>query len=249
MMKKFVAVVLALALALSMTAVAMADTLVMCTNASFPPYEFVEGDDFAGIDVEIFRALCEKLGYEPQIDDMEFSACIPAVQSGKADVALGAITVTEERAQLINFSDSYASGVQVIIVREDSEITSLDDLYVEGKNWQIGVQTATTGDIYALDDFDGKTGTVLEYQTGNEAAMALAAGKIDCVIIDSDPAKNYVAANEGLKILETAYTTEDYAIVVAKEKTELLDAINAALAEMKADGTIDAIVAKYITAE
>lgn len=247
-MKKFAAFLMALVMVLGVAS-AMADTLTMCTNASFPPYEFVEGDNYAGIDVDIFLALCERLGYEPKIDDMEFSACIPAVQSGKADVALGAITVTEERKQLINFSDSYASGVQVVIVREGGNVTSIDDLYVEGKNWQIGVQAATTGDIYALDDFDGKTGTVLEFQTGNEAAMALASGKLDCVIIDSDPAKNYVAANTGLTILESAYAEEDYAIVVSKDNPELLDAINAALAEMKADGTIDAIVAKYIKAE
>ena len=247
-MKKFVSVILALALVMISVA-AFADTLVMCTNASFPPYEYVEGDDFAGIDVDIFREICARLGYDAQIDDMEFSSCIPAVQSGKADMALAGMTVTEERQQLINFSDSYAQGVQVIIVREDSEITCLDDLFTEGKNWQIGVQMATTGDIYALDDFDGKTGTVQEYQTGNEAAMALVAGKIDCVIIDNEPAKNYVAANEGLKILDTAYTVEDYAIAISKDKPELLEQVNATLADMKADGTVDAIVAKYINAD
>ena len=252
-MKKLIALLLA-AMMLLACVPALADTLTMCTNASFPPYEYVAGADgvigeFAGIDIEIFKAICDKLGYEPAVVDTEFSSCIPGVQGGKYDVALGAITVTEERKQLIDFTDSYSTGIQVVMVREGGTITSLDQLYEEGHNWQIGVQAGTTGDIYCLDDFDGKTGTVLEYLTGNEAAIALAAGKIDCVIIDDQPAQNYVAANEGLTILESAYTTEEYAIVVSKDKPELLAAINGALAELKADGTIDAILAKYIKAD
>lgn len=248
-MKKITALVLALML--SLTAVsALADTLVMATNASFPPYEYVEGDQVVGIDADIAAAICEKLGYELQIDDMEFDSLIAAVKSGKADFAMAGMTVTEERQQMINFSDSYATGIQSVIVKEDSDITCVDDLFAEGANHTVGVQLSTTGDIYASGDIqDAGYGTVLQFPNGNEAVLALVNGKIDCVIIDNEPAKAYVAANAGLKVLDTSYAVEDYAAAIAKENTELLEKFNAALAELKADGTIDAIVAKYIAAE
>lgn len=248
-MKKITALVLALML--SLTAVsALADTLVMATNASFPPYEYVEGDQVVGIDADIAAAICEKLGYELQIDDMEFDSLIAAVKSGKADFAMAGMTVTKERQQMINFSDSYATGIQSVIVKEGSDITCVDDLFAEGANHTVGVQLSTTGDIYASGDIqDAGYGTVLQFPNGNEAVLALVNGKIDCVIIDNEPAKAYVAANAGLKVLDTSYAVEDYAAAIAKENTELLEKFNAALAELKADGTIDAIVAKYIAAE
>ncbi len=248
-MKKIAALVLALMI--SLTAVsALADTLVMCTNASFPPYEYVEGDKVVGIDADIAAAICEKLGYDLQIDDMEFDSLIAAVQSGKADFAMAGMTVTEERQQMINFSDSYATGIQSVIVKEDSDITSVDDLFAEGANHTVGVQLSTTGDIYTTGDIEeAGLGTVQRFPNGNEAVMALVNGKIDCVVIDNEPAKAYVAANPGLKVLDSSYAVEDYAAAIAKDNTELLEKFNAALAELKADGTIDAIIAKYISAE
>ena len=248
-MKKIAALVLALMI--SLTAVsALADTLVMCTNASFPPYEYVEGDKVVGIDADIVAAICEKLGYDLQIDDMEFDSLIAAVQSGKADFAMAGMTVTEERQQMINFSDSYATGIQSVIVKEDSDITSVDDLFAEGANHTVGVQLSTTGDIYTTGDIEeAGLGTVQRFPNGNEAVMALVNGKIDCVVIDNEPAKAYVAANPGLKVLDSSYAVEDYAAAIAKDNTELLEKFNAALAELKADGTIDAIIAKYISAE
>lgn len=248
-MKKIAALVLALMI--SLTAVsALADTLVMCTNASFPPYEYVEGDKVVGIDADIAAAICEKLGYDLQIDDMEFDSLIAAVQSGKADFAMAGMTVTEERQQMINFSDSYATGIQSVIVKEDSDITSVDDLFAEGANHTVGVQLSTTGDIYTTGDIEeAGLGTVQRFPNGNEAVMALVNGKIDCVVIDNEPAKAYVAANPGLKVLDSSYAVEDYAAAIAKDSTELLEKFNAALAELKADGTIDAIIAKYISAE
>ena len=248
-MKKIAALVLALMI--SLTAVsALADTLVMCTNASFPPYEYVEGDKLVGIDADIAAAICEKLGYDLQIDDMEFDSLIAAVQSGKADFAMAGMTVTEERQQMINFSDSYATGIQSVIVKEDSDITSVDDLFAEGANHTVGVQLSTTGDIYTTGDIEeAGLGTVQRFPNGNEAVMALVNGKIDCVVIDNEPAKAYVAANPGLKVLDSSYAVEDYAAAIAKDNTELLEKFNAALAELKADGTIDAIIAKYISAE
>ena len=248
-MKKIAALVLALMI--SLTAVsALADTLVMATNASFPPYEYVEGDKVVGIDADIAAAICEKLGYDLQIDDMEFDSLIAAVQSGKADFAMAGMTVTEERQQMINFSDSYATGIQSVIVKEDSDITSVDDLFAEGANHTVGVQLSTTGDIYTTGDIEeAGLGTVQRFPNGNEAVMALVNGKIDCVVIDNEPAKAYVAANPGLKVLDSSYAVEDYAAAIAKDNTELLEKFNAALAELKADGTIDAIIAKYISAE
>ncbi|MBQ1291931.1 MAG: basic amino acid ABC transporter substrate-binding protein [Lachnospiraceae bacterium] len=217
--------------------------LTMATNAYFPPYEYYEGDAIVGIDAEIAAAVAEKLGLELKIEDMEFDSIITAVTAGKADMGLAGMTVTEERKQNVNFSDSYATGIQAVVVPEDSDIASVDDL--EGK--KIGVQLGTTGDIYCSGDYGEEN--VEKFNKGNDAIMALVTGKVDAVVIDNEPAKSYVAANEGLKILETEYAVEDYAACIAKENTALLDAINGALAELKADGTLEQIVGKYISAE
>ena len=247
-MKKLTAFVLAAVLCLSLGAAALADTLTMCTNASFPPYEYLDGDTYAGIDIEIASAIAAKLGYDIEIMDIEFGACIPAVTSGKADVCMAGLTVTEDRAKMVAFSTSYATGAQVVIVKEGSDITSVDDLFAEGASHVVGVQEATTGDIYVTGDVEeAGLGTVMRYQTGNDAVMALVTGKVDCVVIDNEPAKAYVAANPGLVILETEYIVENYAAAFAKD-SPLTEKFNAALAELQADGTIDAIIAKYINA-
>ncbi len=218
--------------------------LTMATNAYFPPYEYYEGEKIVGIDAEIADAVAKKLGLTLKIEDMEFDSIITAVSMGKVDMGLAGMTVTEERKQNVNFSDTYATGVQVVIVTEDSDIASIDDL-ANGK--KIGVQLATTGDIYCCDDFG--TDNVEKYNKGNDAVMALISGKIDAVVIDNEPAKSYVAANTGLKILDTEYVTEDYAAALNKENTALLEAVNKALAELKADGTLDAIIGKYISSD
>ena len=220
-----------------------AGTLTMATNAYFPPYEYYDGDAIVGIDADIAAAIADKLGLELVIEDMEFDSIITAVSTGKADMGLAGMTVTEERLQNINFSTTYATGVQSIIVKADSGITSCDDL--AGKT--IGVQLATTGDIYASDD--PNFGGVDQYNKGNDAIMALSQGKVDAVIIDNEPAKSFVSMTEGLMILDTEYAVEEYAACIAKENTALLEAVNKALAELKADGILDAIVAKYISAE
>lgn len=217
--------------------------LTMGTNATFPPYEYYEGDAIVGIDAEISQAIADKLGLTLEIVDMDFGSLTAAVQSGKIDIAAAGMTVTEERLQNVDFTDSYSTGVQVVIVPEDSSIASIDDL--EGK--LIGVQDATTGHIYCSDDFGEEN--VVAYNNGAMAVQALKDGKVDCVVIDQEPAKKFVELNEGLKILETEYVTEDYAIAVAKDNTALKDAINAAMAELKEDGTIQGILDKYITAE
>lgn len=217
--------------------------LIMATNASFPPYEYYEGDKIVGIDAEIAGLIADKLGLTLEIADIEFDSIIPGVQANKYDMGMAGMTVTDERKEMVNFSDSYAKGVQVVIVKEDSGIVSLDDL--EGK--KIGVQQATTGDIYASDDFGEEN--VTKYANGNLAVEGLKGGKVDCVIIDNEPAKAYVKANTGLKILETSYADEDYAISFNKQNTELQEKVNAALKELIADGSVQKIVDKYISAQ
>jgi len=218
--------------------------LHMATNAAFPPYEMTTDDgDYEGIDVEIASAIADKLGLELVVDDMDFSSVLTAVQQGKADMVLAGLTVTDERKENVDFSDSYATAVQVIIVPEDSDIESADDL--EGKT--IGCQEGTTGYIYCADEFGEDN--VISYTNGATAVQALLAGKVDCVVIDQQPAKEYVKANEGLKILDTAYAEEKYAIAYSKDNTALGEAINAALNELIEDGTVQEIIDKYISAD
>ena len=221
-----------------------AGKLTMSTNAAFPPYEMTtDAGEFEGIDVEIAGAIADKLGLELQIDDMDFDAALLAAQQGKSDMVMAGVTVNEERKQVMDFSNTYASGVQVVIVKEGSDIATVDDL----AGHMIGTQRGTTGYIYCTDDFGEDS--VTAYDDGLTAVQALNNGQVDCVVIDSAPAKEFVAANEGLVILDTEYAVEDYAIGMAKGNTALVEAVNGALAELKADGTIDAILAKYIKAE
>jgi len=218
--------------------------LKMGTNAYFQPYEFYEGDKIVGIDAEIAAAIAEKLGMTLEIVDMEFDSILTAVNEGSVDFGMAGMTITEDRLLEVDFSISYANGVQAIIVKNDSPITCADDLYAEGANYKVGVQLGTTGDIYATDDFGSEN--VTTYSNGNEAILALLGGSVDCVIIDNEPAKALVSANAGLKILDTAYANEDYAICVKKGNTELLDKIDAAILELTEDGTIAGIIANYI---
>ena len=276
-MKKMIALILALVMALSLVACGNNNTeddnkdyasmsleelkaelttvtegkLTMSTNATFPPYEMLADDgSFEGIDVEVAGAIAEKLGLELQIDDMGFDAALLAVQgdSPKADIVMAGVTVTEDRQLVMNFSDSYATGIQVVIVKEGSEIKSIDDL--EGK--KIGTQMGTTGYIYCSDTPEnGGYGeeNVIAYDSGITAVQALVNGQVDCVVIDNEPAQAYVKANAGLSILDTEFTNEDYAIGMNKGNACLLAAVNAAMAELKADGTFQKIVEKYIPAE
>ena len=221
-----------------------AGKLTMSTNAAFPPYEMTtDSGDFEGIDIEVAGAIAEKLGLELQVDDMDFDAALLAAQNGKSDIVMAGVTVTDERLKVMDFSDTYAEGIQSIIVPEDSDIATADDL--SGK--AIGTQRGTTGYLYCTDDFGEEN--VIAYDDGLTAVQALNNGQVDAVVIDNAPAKSFVEANPGLKILDTAYAQEDYAIGVAKGNTALLDAINSALEELQADGTLQAIVDKYIAAE
>ena len=217
-------------------------TLVMATNAEFPPYEYREGDSIIGIDVEIARAIAEDMGLELVIEDMAFDSVIAAVQSGKADIGIAGLTVDEDRLVNVNFSEPYTTAAQVVIIKETSAVASPDDL--AGK--KIGVQIGTTGAMYAEDIEDA---VVEQYNKGFEAVQALLQDKIDAVIIDREPAKVFVSQNEGLIILDEEFTVEDYAIAIAKDNTELLDKVNSSLASLKSSGKLQEIIGKYISAE
>ena len=219
--------------------------LIMATNAAFPPYEFIadDGKTIVGIDAEIAGMVASELGLELQIEDIEFASILTAIQTGKADVGLAGMTVTEERLQNVNFSSVYAKGVQSVIVPEGSAIASVDDL--AGK--KIGVQESTTGHIYCEDDFGADF--ITAFPNGANAVEALKAGKVECVVIDNNPAKEFVKANEGLKLLDTAYAEEDYAAAISKDNTELLQKFNEVLDKKIADGSVQAILDKYISAK
>lgn len=268
-MKKILAIIMAVALVAGIFALAgcgkntpadeTKEKLIMATNASFPPYEYKDGESFAGIDIEIAGLIAEKLNMELDIRDVDFGTIIGGVQTGKFDMGMAGMTVTEKRLESVNFSDTYAIGIQSVIVKADSSYQSFEEFYTgfdaDGNptgvkdGIKIGVQQDTTGDIYSSDDPENwgfTEANVVRYKTGNDAVQALVAGKVTAVIIDNEPAKSYVASNEGLKILDGAYTEEEYAICVAKENTELLDKINTALKELNEDGSVQAIIDKYI---
>jgi polar amino acid transport system substrate-binding protein len=217
--------------------------LIMSTNAAFPPYEMIADDgSFEVIDVEIADAIAQKLGLELVVDDMDFDAALLAVQQGKSDIVMAGVTVNDDRLLVMDFSDSYATGIQVVIVPEGSDVT-LDNL----GDQRIGTQRGTTGNIYCTDDYGEDH--VVAYDNGASAIQALNNGQVDCVVIDNAPAQEFVAANPGLTILDTEYVTENYAIGMAKGNTALVDAVNGALAELTADGTVQTIMDKYITAD
>lgn len=243
-MKKIMAVVASVVMVMMLAACGSnKNELVMATNAEFPPYEYHEGDAIVGIDVEICKAIAEEMGKTLVIEDMQFDSVITSVQTGKADLGAAGLTVTEDRLKNINFSESYATAAQVIIVPTGSDIASPDDL--EGK--RIGVQLGTTGDIYAEDIADA---TIERYNKGFEAVQALLQGKIDAVIIDNEPAKVYAEQNpDTLIIVDEAFTYEEYAIAISKENTQLLDDVNAAIKKLKESGKLDEIVNKYISAD
>ncbi len=235
--------------------------LTMATNANFPPYEYMEGDEFAGIDVEIAKKLADKLGMTLKIENVEFGSIIGGVQTGKYDMGMAGMTVNEDRKKNVNFTETYAKGIQSVIVSYSNSYNNIEDFFEHDENGnrtavkegvKVAVQENTTGDIYASDSVE-KNGfgeqNVLRYKNGADAVQALETGKCVAVIIDDAPAKSFVAASNGLKILDGSYTDEEYAICVKKENADLLEKLNKALDELKDDGTIDSIIKKYIPAD
>ena len=255
-MKKLISLLLVLVLAIGLLSACSADNgmtiekgkLIMSTNAAFPPYEMTDDNgNYIGIDVEVAQAIAKELDLELVIDNMGFTAALEAVQNGKSDIVMAGVTVNEERLTVMDFSDSYATGIQVVIVKEGSDVT-MDNLDTK----KIGTQLGTTGYIYASDTPEnGGYGeeNVIGYDNGITAVQALLNGQVDCVIIDNAPAKEFVKANPGLAILDGTWVEEQYAIGFNKGNTELKNAVNEALKKLIADGTVQAIVDKYIPAE
>ena len=249
-MKKIIAILMTIAMMLSTAA--MAETLTMGSSCDFPPYEFYhdETGEIVGIDVEIAQAVCAKLGYELKIEDMQFDSIIAAVVSGKVDFGMSGFTVTEERKQNVDFSTSYTTATQSVLVPAETAITTVDDILNPENEYSIGVQIGTTGDLYITGDVEalGLKHTVERFNKYGDAVMALLNGKLDCMIVDDQVAISFAAANEGLALLDTAYALEEYAICFPKE-SELYATFNAALEELIADGTVQTIIEKYISAE
>ena len=218
--------------------------LTVGTNAEFPPFEFV-GDDGEpdGFDVALIKAIGEKLGVEVEMENMEFDALVASIGS-KIDIAIAGMTVSDERKKSVDFSDPYYDALQYVILPEGSEIATFDDL--AGKT--IGVQPGTTGDFIASDDVDGAT--VKQYNKGVDAVNDLVNGRLDCVIIDKNPALVFAGKFEGqLTAVDGAqfgFEVENYAIAIPKGDSALLNAVNGALKEIREDGTFDELVKTYI---
>lgn len=251
-MKKIVSIALSLIMIISLVACGSSNTasadgssgatekFVVATNAEFPPYEYKEGQEFVGIDVDIVNAIADKLGKELEVLDIAFDAVLPAVVSGKADMAASGITITEDRKQNVDFSIPYTKAVQMVIVTEDSEIKTVDDL--AGK--KIGVQQGTTGDIYCTDDFGEEC--MVRYSKIADGVLPLKNGQIDCLVIDDQVAINVVQNNSGIKTLETAYAEEEYAFAIQKGNKELLDQVNEVIKDLETSGKLAEIKAKFI---
>ena len=213
--------------------------LVMATNAEFPPYEYISGTKIDGIDPEIIRRIAEKLGYELDIQNMSFDSVITAVQSGKADIAASGITVTEERKKRVSFTLPYVIAEQLIIVPKKSEIQSSEDL----KKVRVGVQHGTTGDLYISKNIKDPE----RFANAPVAIAALLAGKLDAVVIDSEPAHVFVRQRPELKLLPQPLTFEEYAFAINRKNSKLLNQFNAELAAMKKSGELEDIIAYYKT--
>ena len=252
-MKKMIALLIAAMFVLTgMAAIAENGTLTLATNVNFPPYEFYDDEtgEPTGIDIEIAKLICEKIGYGLEVVDIDFGSIIPALASGTYDFSAAGMTVTEERKQSVLFTDTYAIGIQAVIVPEDTEAEDIYGLIeAKGGHIAIGVQESTTGDIYISDEFETEgVADVQRFKNGADAVLALTSGQVDCVVIDNEPAKAFVAKNEGLKLLDTAYTEEEYAMAFPLD-SEVYEPFNAALKELKDDGTLQSIVNQFIPAE
>ena len=262
-MKKVISCCLSLAMALSLTAgfTSMADeqsaldrvlergTLIVATDAAWPPFEYMEGENVVGADIEIASDIAESLGVELEVVNVAFDSLSMYLENGEADLAIAAITVTEERQETMEFSEPYCDSCQYIVVKEDDEtVKSIDDL----AGYTIGVHLGTTGDFLASDEVNigvlsGTGASVQQYKDLTIAAMGLNAGDVQAIVCDSLLAENICTVNEGLKCFEAVYadgssTLEQYAVAAAKGETELIEKVNEVVVPLKEDGTVD----KYI---
>lgn len=217
-----------------------ADKVKMITEATFPPYEFLRGHEIVGIDVEICRAVAQKLGREFSCETVDFDSVIPAVISGKADLAAAGITITEDRKKNVDFSVPYVKTGIVVIYKKSVGFAGAEQL----KGKKIGVQGGTTSETYVLNELKQEPE---RSRSPAEAVAALKAGRVDFVIADIDPAKNCVKGENDLAISDFV-TSEDYAIAIKKGRPDLLKVIDETIAEIKADGRLAKWIADF-TAE
>ena len=214
--------------------------IIMVTNAEFPPYEYKDNGDFKGIDIELANLIAEKMGKELEILDVAFDSVIPAIVSNKADIALAGLTVTEDRKENVNFSDTYFETSQNILVRYGDGISKVSDL--EGK--KIGVQTGNIADINYTEEFGEEN--IERFNKHIDAVEALKSKKIDAVVLDNEPAEFFASENDEIVLLNNVCRGEEYAIAINKDNKDLLDEINNILAKIKKSGELDEIIKKYI---
>ena len=213
-------------------------SLTVATSPDFPPFEYLEDGKVVGIEVDILNAIGEKLGFDIDIQQMDFDSVVPGVQAGKFDLGASGITATEERKKNVDFTDAYFLASQAIVVTEDSSIASKADL--EGK--KISVQTGTTAEDYCMNNGY----EVLAFTANNDAAAALSSGKVDAWVVDNEVAV-VLAQQNGLKVLDEAMTSEPYAFAFPKNSQSFVDAFNEVLMKMLKDGSVEVIFEKYGT--
>lgn len=217
------------------------DVLVMATEATFVPYEYMQGTEIVGIDVDIANEIAKEMGVELVIENMNFDAIIPAVNSGKADFGAAGMSITEKRLQEVDFSVEYATSKQVILTKPDMGVAGVND--INGK--VVGVQMGTTGDIILSEDYPDVE--LVQLKKFTDLGMELTNGNIDAVVLDSLTAEEMAKTNEEFIILEEPLATDVYAICVAKGNQELLDTINTVLERLMTEGKIEEYTIKHTT--
>ena len=239
-MKKFVKSLLMGALVLSLSVSAMAkDKIFVGTNAEFPPFEYLEKGEVTGFDIELVNELGKVMDADVKVLDMSFDGLLPALQMKKVDLVIAGMTATEERKKTVSFTQPYYTASQVIIVKEgNNSIKSFDDL----KGKKVAVMLGFTGDTI-VSEIEGVS--IERFNAAYAGIMALQADKVEAVVLDSEPAKNYVKQNPGLILAEADAEQEEYAIALRKNDKALLEKVEKALAEIKANGTYDALIKKY----
>lgn len=215
------------------------EKLYVGTNAEFEPFEYRESGNIVGFDIELVNEIAKLINREIEIEDMAFDGLLPALQTKKIDLIIAGMTATEERKKNVNFSEPYYKSQQAMVVHNDeNNIKTFDDL--EGK--EVGVILGYTGDLIVSEIPNVR---IQRYNATSEAIMGLKSKKVQAVVLDYEPAKNYSAQNPELKLVETASESEEYAIAIRKEETQLLEDINKALTTLKENGTYDTLLNKY----
>lgn len=239
-MKKFFKLLLIGSMVLSVSATALAkDKIYVGTNAEFPPFEYLENGEITGFDMDLVHEIGKLVDADIKIVDMGFDGLLPALQMKKVDLVIAGMTANEERMKTVSFTQPYYTASQVIIVKDGNDsIKSFADL----KGKKVGVMLGFTGDM-VVSEIDGVK--IERFNAAYAGIMALQAGKVEAIVLDSEPAKNYVAQNKGLVLADADAEQEEYAIAVRKNDKALLEKVEKALSELKENGTYDKLIQKY----